>query len=346
MACIAYRDQELEESFSFSSCYDFNSSSFQSIFSDESDDESYIEIALEQKNYHGDIDDWADEEMELRISFSSSVPFQEPSTTTTSIENESAATMSKSPSASSTTTTFTMNSSSPSKEGDQWDTQMGSKASNSNCRIQKTIKRKAQFPKVHGFLNMLKPSLTVSSEASDENGRPASSNHLELVRPSTMKGSKETAMNSSGIVMKFLVKFRTLRIRTLLASFMKSRQEINFPRGKKNIGAYQTLIKPFDKWLVRKGQGSSSNSNNPFGNGDRSRVMEKNLDAIRGVLEAMSTSVGGKDRKSKSCPSSTKSSPTHLGFSSGDQNHKICAQDNSIQAAIAHCKRSFGPNIV
>jgi hypothetical protein len=183
MACIAYRDQELEESFSFSSCYDFNSSSFQSIFSDESDDESYIEIALEQKNYHGDIDDWADEEMELRISFSSIVPFQEPSTTTTSIENESAATMSKSPSASSTTTTFTMNSSSPSKEGDQWDTQMGSKASNSNCRIQKTIKRKAQFPKVHGFLNMLKPSLTVSSEASDENGRPASSNHLELVRP-------------------------------------------------------------------------------------------------------------------------------------------------------------------
>ncbi|XP_073261196.1 uncharacterized protein [Populus alba] len=177
------RDQELEESFSFSSCYDFNSSSFQSIFSDESDDESYIEIALEQKNYHGDIDDWADEEMELRISFSSSAPFQEPSSTTTSIEYEPAATMSKSPSSSSTTTTSTMNPSSPSKEGDQWDAQMGSKASNSTFRIQKTIKRKAQFPKVHGFLNMLKPSLTVSSEANDENGRPANSNHLELVRP-------------------------------------------------------------------------------------------------------------------------------------------------------------------
>lgn len=346
MASIAYRDQELEESFSFSSCYDFNSSSFQSIFSDESDDESYIEIALEQKNYHGDIDDWADEEMELRISFSSSAPFQEPSSTTTSIEYEPAATMSKSPSSSSTTTTSTMNPSSPSKEGDQWDAQMGSKASNSTFRIQKTIKRRAQFPKVHGFLNMLKPSLTVSSEVNDENGRPANSNHLELVRPSTMKGSKETAMNSSSIVMKFLVKFRALRIRTLLASFMKSRQEINFPRGKKSIGAYQTLIKPSDKWLVRKGQGSSSNSNNPFGDGERSRVMEKNLDAIRGVLEAMSTSVGGKDRKSKSCPSSTKSSPAHLGFSSGNQNHKICAQDNSIQAAIAHCKRSFGQSIV
>ncbi|KAJ6708498.1 hypothetical protein OIU85_028734 [Salix viminalis] len=164
MADITYRDRELEESFSFSSCYDFNSSSFQSIFSDESDDESYIEIALEpsniqQKSYGGDIDNWSDEEMELRVSFSSSVPFQEPSTPASSIDQyESAATMSKSPSSSSSTTTFTMiYSSSPSKESGQWDTQMG---------------------------------LTVSSEANDENGRPANNNQLELVRSSRTKGSK------------------------------------------------------------------------------------------------------------------------------------------------------------
>ncbi|KAJ6739763.1 hypothetical protein OIU74_004514 [Salix koriyanagi] len=151
MAGITYRDRELEESFSFSSCYDFNSSSFQSIFSDESDDESYIEIALEpsniqQKNCGGDIDNWSDEEMELRISFSSSVPFQEPSTPTSSIEYESAATLSKSPSSSSSSsssTTFTMNSSSPSKESGQWDTQMGSEASNSTCRIQKANEKES-----------------------------------------------------------------------------------------------------------------------------------------------------------------------------------------------------------
>ncbi|KAJ6403478.1 hypothetical protein OIU84_015394 [Salix udensis] len=346
MAGITYRDRELEESFSFSSCYDFNSSSFQSIFSDESDDESYIEIALEpsniqQKNYGGDIDNWSDEEMELRISFSSSVPFQEPSTPASSIDQyESAATMSKSPSSSSSTTTFTMNySSSPSKESGQWDTQMGSEASNSTCRIQKANKRKVQFPKVNSFLIMLNPSLTVSSEANDENGRPANNNQLELVRTRT-KGSKETATNSSGIMTRFLVKFQTLKIRTLLASVMKSCQETSFPREKKNMGTYQKLMKPFDKWLVRKGQDSSSSSNKPFGNGERSGVAEKNVDA-------MSTPVGGKDGKSTSCrPTSTKSSPTHQAFSGGDQDHKICAKDNSIQAAIAHCKRSFVPNIV
>ncbi|KAF9684894.1 hypothetical protein SADUNF_Sadunf04G0166100 [Salix dunnii] len=340
MAGITYRDQELEESFSFSSCYDFNSSSFQSIFSDESEDESYIEIALEpsniqQKNYDGDIDNWADEEMELRISFSSSVPFQEPSTTASSIEYESAATMSKSPSSSSSKTTFTMNSSSPSKESGQWDTQMGSEASNSTCRIQKANKRKIQFPKVHSFLIMLNPILTVSSEANGENGHPANTNQLELVRTRT-KGSKETATTSSGIMTRFLVKFQTLKIRTLLASVMKSCQETTFPREKKNIGTYQRLMKQFDKWLVRKGQGSSSsNSNKPFGNGERSGVMEKNVDA-------MSTCVGGKDGKSTSCLTSTKSSPTHQGFSSGDQDHKICAKDSSIQAAIAHYNTQLG----
>ena len=178
MANITYRDPELEESFSFSGCYDFNSP-FQSIFFDESDDESYIEIALEPslKNGHGGINCWADEEMELRISFSSSAPFQELSTKKISNEHESAATMPSSPSS----TTFTMSSSSPSMESGQRDAQMGSKASSSTCRAQKAIKKKVQFPKVNSFLNMLKPSLTVSSEADDGNGRPANNNHLELV---------------------------------------------------------------------------------------------------------------------------------------------------------------------
>ncbi|CAK7343464.1 unnamed protein product [Dovyalis caffra] len=343
MANITYRDPELEESFSFSSCFDFNSSAFQSIFSDESDDESYIEIALEpsQKNGHGDINYWTDdEEMELRISFSSCVPFQELSTTKTSNVYEFS-------SPTSSSTAFTTSSSSPSMESsDQRDGQMGSKAA-STCKVQKTIARKVQFPKANSFLNLLKPSLTVSSEAGDENGRPANNNHLGPVRSSTMKGSKASAINSNGIMMKFLVKFRTLKIRNLLASFMKSCQVINIPPEKKKVGTYQKLMKPFDKWLVQKEQGSSSRnySNNLFGNGERSRVLEMDLDAIRGVFEAMSTGIGRKDRKFESCPSSTKSSPIHQGFSSDHQDHKTCAKDNSIQAAIAHCKRSFGPKI-
>ncbi|KAJ6331411.1 hypothetical protein OIU76_009899 [Salix suchowensis] len=361
MANITCRDPELEESFSFCDCYDFNSP-LQSIFFDESDDESYIEIALEpsRKNGHGDFDYRAGEEMELRVSFSSTVPFQEVlSTTKISNECESAATMSSSPS--SLATTFTMSSSSPSMESDQWDAQMGSKAS-STCRVEKAIKRKVQLPKVNRLLNMLKPSLTVSSVADDGNGRPANNNHLELVRSSTTKGSKFTAMSSNGIMMKFLIKFRALKIRTLLASLMKSCQVINSPQEMMNMGTHRKLTNPFDKWNALKEQGttttttttsrsSSSNvhSNNLFGNGERSRVLEMKMDTFRGVLEAIRTGNGtGRDnRKFQSCPCTTKSSPIHHGFSGDDsQNHKICAKDNSIQAAIAHCKRSFSPKTV
>lgn len=345
MANITDRDPELEESFSFSGWYDFNSS-FQSIFFDESDDESYIEIALEpsHKNGHGGIDYWADEEMELRISFSSGVPFQELSTKKISNEHESAATMSSSPSS----TTFTMSSSSPSMESGQRDAQMGSKASPSTCRAQKAIKRKVQFPKVNSFLNMLKPSLTVSSEADDGNGRPATNNHLALVSSSTMKGSKATAMSSNGIVMKFLIKFRTLKIRTLLASFMKSCQGMNSPPEPRNTGTHQKLTNPFDKWFAQASSSSNVYSNNLFGDGERSGVLEMKMDTVRGVVETMSSSssIGREDRKFRSCPSPTKSSPVHQELSSDDQNHKICAKDNSIQAAIAHCKRSFGPKTV
>lgn len=345
MANITDRDPELEESFSFSGCYDFNSS-FQSIFFDESDDESYIEIALEpsQKNGHGGINYWADEEMELRISFSSSVPFQELSTKKISNEHESAATMSSSPSS----TTFTMSSSSPSMESGQRDAQMGSKASPSTCRAQKAIKRKVQFPKVNSFLHMLKPSLTVSSEADDGNGRPATNNHLALVSSSTMKGSKATAMSSNGIVMKFLIKFRTLKIRTLLASFMKSCQGMNSPPEPRNTGTHQKLTNPFDKWFAQASSSSNVYSNNLFGDGERSGVLEMKMDTVRGVVETMSSSssIGREDRKFRSCPNPTKSSPVHQELSSDDQNHKICAKDNSIQAAIAHCKRSLGPKTV
>lgn len=161
--------------------------------------------------------------------------------------------------------------------------------------------------------------------------------------------------------MKFLIKFRALKIRTLLASLMKSCQVINSPQEMMNMGTHRKLTNPFDKWNALKEQGttttttsrsSSSNvhSNNLFGNGERSRVLEMKMDTVRGVLEAIrgtGNSIGRDDRKFQSCPCTTKSSPIHHGFSGDDnQNHKICAKDNSIQAAIAHCKRSFSPKTV
>lgn len=179
MASITYRDpNKLEESFSFSSCHDFNSS-LPSIFfdNDESDDdESYIEIALEPTDHTNDYD----EEMELRISFSSSVSHSitKPKTR----KHNEFVVKTSGPSSPST---FTMGSSSSATENDQWESQMGSKTTNkasSTCRVQKTNKRRVQFPTVNSFIDMLKPGLRASSEVDDENGCPANNNPLVLVR--------------------------------------------------------------------------------------------------------------------------------------------------------------------
>lgn len=48
-----------------------------------------------------------------------------------------------------------------------------------------------------------------------------------------------------------------------------------------------------------------------------------------------------KHNKSKSCPSSIKSSPMHINVCDGDV-RRFYSRDNSVQAAIAHCKKSFG----
>lgn len=83
-----------------------------------------------------------------------------------------------------------------------------------------------------------------------------------------------------------------------------------------------------------------------------------NFKAMRGVLDALivktsryytSATTGGallspnKQNKSKSCPSSIKSSPMHNNNNVCDDDvRRFCLRDNSVQAAIAHCKKSFG----
>ncbi|OIS99944.1 PREDICTED: uncharacterized protein LOC109230388 [Nicotiana attenuata] len=80
-----------------------------------------------------------------------------------------------------------------------------------------------------------------------------------------------------------------------------------------------------------------------------------NLKAMRGVLDSLvrtsryytsartRTSFANKHRKSKSCPNSIKSSPMHSNNNScDDEVRRFYPRDNSVQAAIAHCKKSFG----
>lgn len=81
-----------------------------------------------------------------------------------------------------------------------------------------------------------------------------------------------------------------------------------------------------------------------------------NFKTMRGVLDTLivktsryctSATTGGgllsgnKHNNSKSCPSSIKSSPMHNNVCDDDV-RKFYSRDDSVQAAIAHCKKSFG----
>lgn len=174
------------------------------------------------------------------------------------------------------------------------------------------------------------------------------------------KTSKNTTavLNGAGGITRFFIKFRAIKVRNLVASFVKPLQVISSQgksehkkkRSKEIIDQYyQRLIKPFDKWTVQRNhQGNGCNNNNKkdikstsFGGGEKyySRVLEINLDPIRGVLEAVSMGIGRRDRQTRSCPTSIKSSPLHRATLPSES--KVHTTDNSIEAAIAHCKTSF-----
>lgn len=165
--------------------------------------------------------------------------------------------------------------------------------------------------------------------------------------------------------MKLFFKFRAMNLGTLAASFVKPRKVVcppdqeychvtNGRRKNKKLKAQSSTVqnqkklvkKPLEKCFVQKKQGRRGikmDSSPEIGGGEKSRVLEINLNAVRGVLEAigssMSTGVNRKEGRTRSCPSSIKSSPIHKGFTV-DQS-KVYARETSIQAAIAHCKFSF-----
>ncbi|KAE8098974.1 hypothetical protein FH972_016993 [Carpinus fangiana] len=303
-----------EDSFSFTSCFDLNSAP--SVFSEDDDyasaddDASYIEIALGNDGDYGDDSG----EFELRISLSTSdtktqqnypAVFETDHTTT--------------PSSSSSSSTFTF-----------------SCSSSTACSL-------AGAPSEIGKEKLI------------------DINQWELVRSRKPSKSTNTMAMNGGFTRWFIVKFQAIKVRNLLASFAKPLQ-VNSSQG--NSGGsttdqhkkkrskeiidqyYQRLIKPFDKWIdQRSNQGNRDIKNSLRGGsgGDQrySRVLEINLDPVRGVLEAVSMGmgIGRKDRQARSCPTSIESSPVHRGsFPSGSKLH---TGENSIEAAIAHCKTSF-----
>ncbi|KAH7521220.1 hypothetical protein FEM48_Zijuj07G0010100 [Ziziphus jujuba var. spinosa] len=157
------------------------------------------------------------------------------------------------------------------------------------------------------------------------------------------------------------IKLRGIKIGTLISFIVKPRRvgvaEAVPPQGTSNnkkisretVEYCRRLIKPLalDKWLLQRNKDQTTSSSIKSSHdqvGEKSnRVLEINMGAVRGVLEAMSITINGrKDRKARSCPSSIMSSPLHEGVPS-DQYcyYKSYSRENSIQSAIAHCKTSF-----
>ena len=130
---------------------------------------------------------------------------------------------------------------------------------------------------------------------------------------------------ANGIMMKLLIKFRGIKIKSLFASLIKPKQTSY--SSKKSL----TFFQCYQKELVNPSNGRNSKHWN-FGEEDgmcgslrkSKKLMEMDLGALRGVFS--------RSKRRKTASTSCDNSPIHDGFS----------KDNSIQAAIAYCKSSFG----
>ncbi|KAM7272326.1 hypothetical protein ACFE04_026989 [Oxalis oulophora] len=128
--------------------------------------------------------------------------------------------------------------------------------------------------------------------------------------------------NTSGTMMKFLIKFRSMNLGALIASFMKPPQQV-FSGCKRRENSKSLIKSPFVVSL--RGQNGSG--------------------GVRGMLGLVGSKFDKTARILKG-NSSSKSSPIHQGTRSSSTTpstdpSKLYARENSIQAAIAHCKTSF-----
>ncbi|KAK4268363.1 hypothetical protein QN277_025031 [Acacia crassicarpa] len=220
---------------------------------------------------------------------------------------------------------------------------------------------------------------------------PHNSCHDQDLHSSTSRHSrgKEGSMRrrNGGTIMKMLIKFRGIKLTTLISSLLKlpppcqdqhnnkghtrkycrtilqcyhqkknmvvnpssgsSQQDRSPPppsskRSLEDATTSRRLSKPY--WDLNNNINNISSGNEgSFRSTKRSSwnrsVVEIDMGALKGMFSAVGIAQkGNSSNKRKSCStvSSFDNSPIHEGFSI------TCTTDNSIQAAIAYCKTSFG----
>ena len=126
------------------------------------------------------------------------------------------------------------------------------------------------------------------------------------------KSSSKVTTAINGGMTKIMIKFRAIKIRPppMLTSFVKPR------RVKGNIVNSQEMSR------IKRTKGSIG--------------LDINMEAIRGVLEAIN------NRMRMKMKTKTETEPEPMNEREMSTGGGGYSRENSLQAAIAHCKRSFG----
>ncbi|XP_055807950.1 uncharacterized protein LOC129876522 [Solanum dulcamara] len=334
-----------------SSCDEFFSSNFV-MYDTEDDDEAYIEINLNPPRpttktmlKEKECNNSNSSEVELRISFSSSngiSPIETMTTTTCGTTQHAPGT---------TTTTMTKPRGrrlfvSLSRIVNEF---IGASSANTLNSVREIEAN--NVAREHGPAQLLPPPLSKSD-------------CTEMIR--NRKDCTMVASKNNGI-MNFIVKLKYKNIPSMLISMVT-------PKAKSGqIRARQPLLQrehsstcprrdPMNNNNMMKSKTREhsdldyQNLNHDKSTSSSSVAGIVNFKALRGVLDGLlvrtsryyksATTRGAllsanKQNISKSCPSSIKSSPMHINVCDDDV-RRFYSRDNSIQAAIAHCKKSFG----
>ncbi|XP_019162872.1 PREDICTED: uncharacterized protein LOC109159235 isoform X2 [Ipomoea nil] len=213
------------------------------------------------------------------------------------------------------------------------------------------------FLPVNHLLNTLEGPQIDDSMGDDHFQNSAISNDGSKQLVLSMSRSRTAA--DGGGVMNMMVKFRyVMSFRWMVASMLKIRRQQSQAVTSPSPSSTATH---FSRQRAKSGGGLDSNqkmsrrqkkaiigtNNGP--EKSRSSVLLLRLgiklDAIRGIV-ASDDHRGGSRSHPKSCPGSIKSSPLHHqgqgGGATSLSGTLVCSRDNNVQAAIAHCKKSFG----
>ncbi|XP_045797028.1 uncharacterized protein LOC123891224 [Trifolium pratense] len=146
----------------------------------------------------------------------------------------------------------------------------------------------------------------------------------------SMTTTRTTTAN--GIMMTLLIKFRGIKIRSLFASLIKPIQNCKSNNSsKKSI----TFFQCYQKEMVNASIGRDSkhwNLEDTTSLRKSKKMMEMDFGAFKGVFNGIGGMSRRRSKRRTDASSSCNNSPIHEGYS----------KDNSIQAAIAYCKSSFG----